>query len=533
MTVAASRIFEFLDHHPSCIIDKYEIQSPVFSALRRSIRAIITRLCEESEDSSQEETQTLRTLLSECLTMPVCFDGALLQSLSALGDPKVVQAKWGQEVRAAYDIACRAAKEIQREENPARTQFRVIISRLHAEGRQWRIYCHSNALVHFQSICPNTITLDCFLHSVTDYREVEPFDVLLKMGPLRSRGWGSAPDALLSAPRFETLIQVVWSGCSDEEDFGYDPTTAASANATSLSKASNPQVYRRSIVSWKRNVIKVGDLPSNISNWDSDDLSFLTQLNRRTETRRAILVQLDADNGIFYPPHSQVASFDPSQLTEDAINYRLPGETLIEGMFVIIPILDTADLGGMHSGEGRYSRIWKTRLKEKWRDAPNDLLKRLVEGGIQLRNLPHRIERWCKPATSVIHAPQSRLHFEILISALRIEHDNTSSTHTAKHAWWEYAWKEIVGSRGEAIQTGMQEQEIVYEELFGIVNQMLPELRSGAQNREFFEVQIPGNRSLQGVVRFYRVRSMEEGFLVPDTMLKVIWDLDAAEQWRV
>jgi hypothetical protein len=531
VTVTASQIFTFLDQHPSCVVDRYEIHSSVFSVLRRNIRAIIARLYEGEEADAHEQADTLRVLLSEWLTVPISFDGILLESLSELGEPRIVEAKWGREVRTAYDLAYEAATEIQREENPARVQIRAIIEQLRTEKKHWRIYCHSRALVHFQAILSEEpISMNFFLHSVRDYREVEPFDVLLKMGPLRSRGWGSAPDALLSAPRFGNLMQVVWSGCFDEEDFGYDPTTTVQAKSA---PTSNIQSFGRSVVSWKRNVITIGDKAGEGSESDLDELAFFTELSRGSEMRRAILLQLDAENGILYPPQSQVASFDPAYSADEAIGDRLAGETLVEGMFVIMPILGAADLGGLHTGEGQYSQIWKARLKEKRQSAPNDLLRRLHEGGIQLRNLSHSIQRWCRPATSVIHAPQTRRHFEILISVLGIDHDNTASSRSVKHPWWEYAWNEIARSRGEAIQTGMQEHEIVYEELFGILNEMLPELRSSAQNHEFFEVPIPANRPLHGVVRFYRIRSLEEGFLVPDTMLKVICDLDTVEQWRV
>jgi hypothetical protein len=202
-------------------------------------------------------------------------------------------------------------------------------------------------------------------------------------------------------------------------------------------------------------------------------------------------------------------------------------------MFVMVPILGEADLGGLHSGDGHYSRIWKERLREKRKYAPNDLIRRLQDGGIQLNYLAHRVQQWCRPASSVIHAPQTRHHFEILIKVLGIDHDETSTSRALRRPWWEYAWNEIARSRGEAIQTGMQEHEIVYEELFGILNEILPLVQSSGANREFFQLEIPTNKPLQGVVRFYKIRSTEEGFLVPDTMIKVICDLDTIEQWRV
>jgi hypothetical protein len=134
----------------------------------------------------------------------------------------------------------------------------------------------------------------------------------------------------------------------------------------------------------------------------------------------------------------------------------------------------------------------------------------------------------------VIHAPQTKRHFEILIKILGIERDvGASSSRTLHRPWSEYAWNEIGRTRGEAIQTGRQENEIVYEELFAILESLLSDIQERAQTQEFFQLEIAPDRPLQGVVRFYKVRSLEDSFLVPDTLLKEICDLDTVEQWRV
>jgi len=386
LTVTASQVFDFLDRHPICSIEKYELYSAGFRTLRRSIRAIIARLCEEGEGDSQEVADALRTSLSEWLTVPICFDEALLESVSALGAAEAVETKWGREVRTAYDLAYKAASEIQLNENPARAKIREIIRQLRNDRREWHIYCHTRARVHFESLFPeDPLTADAFLHSPRDYREVEPFDVLIKMGPLRSRGWGSAPDAVISAPRFATLKQIVWAGCLDEDDFGYDPVAArAGDGVVRSSTAAQPQGEIRFAISWSRSVIQVGDRSDDSpEKSDLDELTFFSQLARGSEMRRATLVQIDAENGILYPPHSQVATFDPSTTTDDPIGYRLPGETLTGGMFVIWPILGAADLGGAHSGEGHYSRIWKERLRDKSKYTPNDLLRWDEKAGLR------------------------------------------------------------------------------------------------------------------------------------------------------
>jgi hypothetical protein len=120
----------------------------------------------------------------------------------------------------------------------------------------------------------------------------------------------------------------------------------------------------------------------------------------------------------------------------------------------------------------------------------------------------------------------------MLVRVLGIDHD-PSTARTLRRPWWEYAWAEIGRARGEAIQTGIQEHEIVDEQLFVILRDLLSDIRRRAAAEPIFELDIPEGRELTGAVRFYKVRSIESGFLVPDTMLKVICDLDTLEQWRV
>jgi hypothetical protein len=101
-----------------------------------------------------------------------------------------------------------------------------------------------------------------------------------------------------------------------------------------------------------------------------------------------------------------------------------------------------------------------------------------------------------------------------------------------RRPWWEYAWAEIGHARGEAIQTGIQEHEIVDEELFAILNDLLPDIRRHATAEAVFELEIPEGRGLTGAVRFYKILSIEDGIFVPDTMLKSICALDTVGQWR-
>jgi hypothetical protein len=533
MTVTASRVFSFLEQHPAYSIERHEIHSSVFSVLRRSMRAMVVKLHEDGDEEARDTADRLRRLLSEWLTVPVSFDEALLESIGSLGDPSAVEQRWGHEVRTAYNHACAAARLLQRSDNPVRTELGNTVGQLRTLGVAWKIFCHRRAVPHFESILAEyPLPVGDFLHSVKDYRDAEPFDVLVKVGPLRSKGWGSAPDAILSAPRFAKMIQIVWSGCGDEEDFGFDPAGVIGGNSageTSATRSARQNTRTR----WTRHLIQVGDPIDPSSGGDDDELRMFHALGRTAEVRRATLIEIDEQDGILYPPHSHVSAFDPTPDADDPIGHRLPGETLTEGMFVIWPLLGAADLGGLRASEGHYSQIWKARLKEEFVRAPDDLVQRLRRAGISLRNLRSCVRQWCRPPSTVIHAPQQRRHFELLINVLGIVHDSSAASRGLRRPWWEYAWSEIGHTRGEAIQTGMQEHEIVDEQLFLILKELVQEIRGRAAEERIFELEIPAGKALSGAVRFYKVRSIEDGFLVPDTLLKVICDLDTIEQWRV
>ena len=533
MTVAASQVFSFLQQCPTYLIEKHEIYSGAFSGLRQSICGIVVALNEDADNESQEISDRLRSLLSEWLTVPVSFDDSLLETISALGDADAVERRWGHEVRTAYDRASAAAHLLRRAENPARAEVRDAVRQLKNLRSAWKIYCHRRARAHFESIfADDPLPPDVFLHSVKDYREAEPFDSLIKVGALRSKGWGSSPDAVVSAPRFAKLVQIVWSGCSDEDDFGYDPAGITGTSASAPTGPADPGGARA--IRWRRDVIKVGDDADIAAATAGDDeLKLFRTLGRATTVRRATLIEINSEDGILYPPHSEVLTFDPSPYTDEPMSHRLPGETLAEGMFLIWPLLGDVDLGTVRAGEGRYSRVWKERLRDEMRRAPNDLMKGLRFAGIELRDLRSCIRQWCRPPSTVIHAPQQRRHFEILVRVLGIDHNFAAPGGTIRHPWWEYAWREIGHARGDAIQTGMQEHEIVDEQLFLVLNDLLPEIRRRAAAEPIFELEIPPGGGLTGAVRFWRVRSIEDGFLVPDTMLKVICDLDTVEQWRV
>src|SRR5664280_2399800 len=140
MAATASQIFEFLAGDREFSMERNEIGSPGFTILRRGLRSVIVRLREEDMGYETNETANqLRSALMEWLTVPVPFDGKLIETIKCLGDPALVEKRWGREVREGYDMACRGAQDLQLVENPVRTRIREVIRDLRAQGRTFKI----------------------------------------------------------------------------------------------------------------------------------------------------------------------------------------------------------------------------------------------------------------------------------------------------------------------------------------------------------------------------------------------------------
>jgi len=176
--------------------------------------------------------------------------------------------------------------------------------------------------------------------------------------------------------------------------------------------------------------------------------------------------------------------------------------------------LDDDRLQGLHAEDARFSRIWKEMLKAEFAREPESLVNRLWDAGLELIGLHSRIEHWCRPSTTVIHAPQQIRHFRILIEVLGNAFDAGESGRRVGADWWQIAWDEVRRSRGEAIQTGVQEQQIIDEQLLLALRALDTEIRASL-GQPMFQLSIPSHQNLRGVFRFYRVLAVEEGFLVP------------------
>ncbi len=539
MAVTTSSIFDFLKQHYSYFIDRREVSSYNFSILRRNLRMIIKNL-HEGDACAREISNALRTRLSEWLTVPIHFDDGIAEALSILGNPETVANRWGSDIKTAYEAALDAATKLSQKESQLRSELRRVIDELRANGKRYKIFCHRLARPHFESIILTpvyeSIDAGLFIHTAKDYREVSPFDVLIKVGPLRSHGWGGAPDALLTAPRFETLVHFVWSGCGDEQGFGLDPVTGFSLveGGATNSTISSKNAALNGVV-WVSSTINICDnqKSNELSLIDEDEFQVFQSIVKTDDKRSAILAQIGDEHGVLFPVRAQVISFDPFIDENEQIGRRLPGETLTEGIFLIFPLLDEVDLGGLHAKDGKFSPIWKEQLIAEFRKDEEGFCENLFDCGIELLWLHSRVKDWCKPPTTVIPAPKKVEHFKILINALSLKVEQNIVNQKHQTPWWQHAWREIRRSRGEAISEGRFGHEIVEEKIDAMLNVLRAEISGKCKIENDFSIEILPSEELQGRFRFCKIISVEAGFRAPEAALRTINDLREFEQWRV
>jgi len=518
----ATETFWFLQEHPSCSVERYEIHSPEFDEIRSSVFSSIQLLMSTGDEASIDLAVRLRRHLSDWLTAPVPIE----HIASALKDalPEFDGDRYGADVSMRLAHAHAIASDIRTHESPIRTRLRELLNAELNVG-DCRIFCHRSSTQHYQSLLLDDALLIShhFLHGLKDYRQTGPFSTLIKVGPMRASGWGAIPDAVFTAPRQQAVIQVLWSRCGDEPGFPYSAVPGPVLHRPPRSQVINWSIGGDATAGART----LGETPPVVV----DELQHFFLERSREDLRKAVLVHISTEFGIAYAPHATLVAFDPGS-TRNAIREMVAGDELHEGMYVIRALLGDVDLGGVRAQHGHFSRQWKQRLEDEFRNDATALIERLHRAGLQLVHLRSALEHWRRPPSTVIHAPQQIRHFKILIEVLGMKFDGAAPVR-GRGEWWMYAWNEIRRSRGEAIQAGFQGQDIVNEQLIAVLTNLLPRIKADAAQSHEFVISMPATQALQGGVHFNRVLNIEDGFLVPEAQLRLIDELGHFDQWRV
>lgn len=531
----------FLERHECFLLDRREIVSTPFGKLRKQMRAILTAMYEFGDDHEIIMARALRKSLSKWLTVPVPFNGEFTDTLRLLGSRDTIERRWGNDVCRAFEAAISAAESMQQNGSPMRKFLGYEIEKLFHDKKSFRIYAHPDSVEYFISIYPE-LREPHFIYGHNEYADLDPFDDLLKVGPLRSEGWGKCPDALLTSPRFCTLTQFVWSGSSDEDGFGMDPVTETSVVDFLANKQGLVVNGYRNALKWSSKSTRTGDTAHEseygiTDEPEEDDFSFLFRIQSSYadvhHDRSATLVHFVNDYGILVPSREEIMVYDPERNELDsAIELVLPTGQHLDGYFFVLPMIGTADFREVHVKKTKFSKIWKGCLADVIKGCKGDLSvlsQWLKMNKVSLLNLDSRIPEWCLPPGTVIPAPREWEHFNALIAVLG-SHYNKYELLDKDFA--KKAWAEIRRSRGVAITEGREESRTQKELEFNLLKKIMPKIVSTERQGDEFTVEVPPGNILKGSFRFFRIASVEPRLVVPDTVLREIHTIQELEIWR-
>jgi hypothetical protein len=529
--VTTTELFDSLERQQHRQFLRFEINCATFNRLRRGVRELSGGL-KDGDSTDQTLSETLTALLCSWLTTPVPFPAIHEELRAVLPAPDISRSRWSRSLSATYMEVLAAAQELASTFNPLPDSLRRCWEAAKASGQNSKIYCHRKAQDLFIQVLQQDglrLSDDTFIHSPARYKQSELFDCLIKVGPLRAFGWGSVPDALFTAPRFNSLHVFAWKGCEDDSGFGYDPA----AGPISTAPATNREAVNcYSPISWVSTKRSIGTDDDILNFRLSDELGDYRASRPEDARRSTTLVSIESSQGLLYPRHSKALSFDSSPIAAEPVDLRVPGEALCEGMFIIEPVISEVDLGSVAVVNTKYSQKWKAKLARMNEEDSFGLFFKLSDAGIDLGNLASAIDNWCRPPSTVIHAPRETKHFEILIKAIGMNDTEVLSDKGKPLPFWRVAWDEIKRSRGRAIQAGFDENEIVAEELRDILRRQISDLRARANERVRFDVLLPADTGIRGHCTFHPIFKIEEGFRAPQSAIRVILPLEDFEQWQ-
>ncbi|RQA44847.1 hypothetical protein IPC491_08065 [Pseudomonas aeruginosa] len=467
----------------------------------------------------------LRFEMQKWLTSPLMPDVGLFQRCGLADDGRIRQ-QWGgqaaQTVEQLKDLIARYAEE----GSVLNTEFvRLFVDLVgeYAEDRI-RIWCHHKERDLYRDLLEGLAELDdgVFVSTLAEYRKSSPADALIRFGPLRTRGFGSVPEALITSPSYRRLVRLVWAGLEDEDRFADDPVLPSHNYLVILPSVRNTITGNQGGVT-----VPPGTEPA-------DDLVYLDQKAPTGKTlHRSVLVEFPAEYGVLLRPGSRLLVLTPSRTDAEAIGYRHIGDVEV-GDYLLIHDAD-ADLGevSVDATKAPLAALWKKALADTWRRHPGVCAQKMQQAGISLLDLSRAVQKWTAMNGTVIRAPLRKKHFEALLTkVLDPELIPPVVVKGRTVAGWRRAWAEVESTRVTAIQHGVVENAIVNEQLVAELRKDLPAIRDMISLDDVYRHQLPAVCGLTGSVAFKPVISLSPDFAAPAELLGKSLKLPIAEQFR-
>jgi hypothetical protein len=517
--------------------DRFVFGDAAFAALRRNTRHIAAALLATEDEELADLAARLQFALAGWLTTPCAFDPHIEGQLrTLLGEAEYSGRRWGPEISGRFVASIRASEAMASRGSRLRGELAEEVQRLLTGDEDIRIHCRRADRETFESAInsrgPLQVEARHFIHSASEYRRSPAFGILLKVGPLRRHGIAASPDALVNAPKFNSIVQFTWEGLIDDVDFGADPFDAMLPQQTG-DKACSNDVVEACGFHWHVGTLAMPDdsgwtLPSALTGEESelpDGLDIRPHRTTKDPVTRSTLIRLDRDMGILHPAHADLLCLRKAASPRGFESNWVECDEVLEGTFLVLADVDEAASADRSAGPSLYAETWKHLLGISLRSDRDGTIHRLRSAGVALAGIANSVDNWASPPSSVVHAPLSERHFMCLMKVVTELHPEWSRER------WHLAWREVTQSRGEAIVAGFAEHEKLRDRVVATLDLMAQALTDGLATGSDFSEPAPVSSGLRGSFSFRRILGVERGFRAPEREMRHVRPSISFTKW--
>jgi len=517
------------------------VEMSVFHAYQHVIRRMIG--CLDGDDDVQvvRLAQDLRIGLARLHFSPRNFRDTELFHCVLDMEFAEAERKHGKEFRELLVRAVDLQEGLYEcSDSPVAKKLKLIIKECQRESMTFRVLCHGAVAGDFrerlEDLAEDGLDVDgLLLRSNAQYRDTGLFDVLVRLGPMRTEGLGRVPDGVLSAPKFARLEQVIWEGALDDGGIGYDAIgewTEADGKGRRCLEPHHVCWIRQMTTEFveSRGVPPVEDI---LEDDEAVELFFRHGYEGQRSVE-AVLVTISDAIAVFLRRGSKRLCIDPSS---DGVIVECKASELRPGMYLVQENLEDPGLSGSSISKYEYATVWKRRLEERWQNNPKQLLRELRNAGISVTHLETSVVSWIRNDRGCMIAPRRVLDRRVLLDVLGLREEWGGD-------WVNGALREIRGFRGEAVIEGTMERQIVTEALLRILESMARNMLSlinDEPDRPRISLGIPVGMEVAGTINLYRVdmvegaysdRDEEVSWRVPEEIIDKPIRPEEAEVWR-
>jgi len=500
-----------------------ELECESFSLVRRVTRKLITVLQEVEQPDIADH---LKINLFKTLYTPTNNWDEIFEDIPLFDSEFRMKRTHGDEFLDLYHHARDELDAVKQYGSILYSEFCKYINEIC--NFDFRIFCHRRERDCYEELLAEVIpyadTERLFLHNLTDYRNSAPFDILIRVGSIRSFGWSAIPNMLIRTPKYKLLKQFVWKGGLNDEGAFVNPVDLI-GSIFSLEPA-------LPLYDWYTKITNVTssipppeiELSTELPELE-DELIALNRGNIKGSIP-AISLEFDCHRAVLFRLGAEIHIWNSREIIFSKSLIKIKAEELEneinENCYFIVTDMKNVDVGDVNVEISPFADKWQQVLSMKDTYA---LAKRLKSLNLNWG--------WSLPNDSVIHAPQRKEHFFILLNGLKNELSSRFSIAELEFTkWCKLAWSEISRSRGRANLHGKVKKEIFDESLISVLSSRKDEINDKCALGQMFRLRIT-SQEIKGILSFYPIIATESNFLVPENKLEEFMPLHVRENMRL